>query len=207
MKEKYLPIGTVVLLKDATKKLMITGYCSMLPDDQTKIYDYVGMMFPEGNVAGEEMALFDHEQIVSVEHMGLVNEEYKEFNNNLINAMKEEVSSFSENKNSFIPDNLNQLIKNISLDSVKQSVLEPTAFDSDKIKVPSFEMQTPSLKVDDDVSITVEEGFSDKDISIDTDDSGDGNPVLQLEPIFVDKNINNDDSSGNDAGIFQLERL
>ena len=34
MKEKYLPLGTVVLLKEATKRLIITGYCSMLPDNE-----------------------------------------------------------------------------------------------------------------------------------------------------------------------------
>ena len=42
MKEKYLPIGTVVLLKDATKRIMITGYCSSIPEDVEKLYDDVG---------------------------------------------------------------------------------------------------------------------------------------------------------------------
>ena len=72
MKEKYLPIGTVVLLKDATKRLMITGYCSMLQTDQTKVYDYIGCLFPEGNLVGEEVALFDHEQIAAVSHLSLI---------------------------------------------------------------------------------------------------------------------------------------
>ena len=29
MEEKFLPIGTVVLLKNGTKRLMITGFCAV----------------------------------------------------------------------------------------------------------------------------------------------------------------------------------
>ena len=46
--EKYLPIGTVVMLKGGKKRLMISGFCSISADDSKVIYDYSGCMFPEG---------------------------------------------------------------------------------------------------------------------------------------------------------------
>ena len=83
MREKYLPIGTVVLLKDATKRLMITGYCSAKPEEVDKVYDYVGMLFPEGNLVGDEVALFNHDQITEILYMGYKNEEEIEFKDKL----------------------------------------------------------------------------------------------------------------------------
>lgn len=201
MKEKFLPIGTVVLLKDATKKLMITGYCSMLPTDQTKIYDYVGTLFPEGNIAGEDVALFDHEQISVVEHMGLENDEYKEFNTNLINAMNEETPILGDDANSFMPQNINDIMQN--LDVVKEQMLGPTEFDEEKLKVPSFDMASSLTSASDGVSVSIEEA---DDVIVEDGDNGDGSPVLQLEPIFIDKNVS-DDGSSNSGGIFELERL
>jgi len=36
---KFLPIGTIVLLKDATKRLMITGFCVVPNEDKNKIFE------------------------------------------------------------------------------------------------------------------------------------------------------------------------
>ena len=77
--EKYLPIGTVVILKEAAKRLMITGFCSTEEGKEEKIWDYSGCMYPEGFLASTQTALFDHEQIVKVYHMGLIDEEEKAF--------------------------------------------------------------------------------------------------------------------------------
>ena len=48
--EKYLPIGTVVLLKGAEKRVMITGFCAteLKESDETKTWDYSGCIYPEG---------------------------------------------------------------------------------------------------------------------------------------------------------------
>ena len=51
--KKYLPIGTVVLLKGGQKRLMITGFCSIPKEDKTKIYDYTGCLYPEGVLNSE----------------------------------------------------------------------------------------------------------------------------------------------------------
>ena len=53
--EKYLPMGSVVLLKDAKKRIMITGFC--LETEDGKMYDYTGCLYPEGYVSSEEYYL------------------------------------------------------------------------------------------------------------------------------------------------------
>ncbi len=83
IKEKYLPLGTVCLLKGATKRVMITGFFSMAADDKEKIYDYSGCMFPEGFLSSEQTALFNHEQIERVDYLGLVDEEVEKFHKGL----------------------------------------------------------------------------------------------------------------------------
>mgnify|MGYP003484963103 CR=1 FL=1 len=69
MKEKFLPIGTVVLLKGGLKKIMITGLSSVSRDDSEKVYDYNGCIFPEG-IMENVFSLFDAEQIEEVLYMG-----------------------------------------------------------------------------------------------------------------------------------------
>ncbi len=81
--EKYLPIGTVVMLKGGSKRVMITGFCSMATEDQSKMYDYAGCMFPEGFLSSDQTALFNHDQIERVYHMGLIDEEEQKFKTSL----------------------------------------------------------------------------------------------------------------------------
>ncbi len=83
MEEKYLPIGTVLLLKGGTKKVMINGYCAVTEDNQNKIYDYRGCPFPEGVLESNGVALFDHSQINEIVHMGFRNDESIELSDKL----------------------------------------------------------------------------------------------------------------------------
>ena len=48
MAKDILPLGSVVLLNGGTKKIMVIGYCMKTPEDENKIYDYCGGVFPEG---------------------------------------------------------------------------------------------------------------------------------------------------------------
>ena len=73
--EKYLPIGSIVLLKGGTKKVMITGYCMRTKERPDKIYDYNGCPFPEGMLKSDLTSVFDHNQIVQVFFTGYKNEE------------------------------------------------------------------------------------------------------------------------------------
>lgn len=76
---KYLPIGTVVMLKGGSKRVMITGFCSVAEENANKVFDYSGCLYPEGYLSSKQVCLFDHEQIEKVYHLGLVDEEEKQF--------------------------------------------------------------------------------------------------------------------------------
>lgn len=82
-KEKYLPIGTVVLLKNGVKRIMINGYLAVSSEEQNIIYDYCGVLFPEGLLSDNQKLLFNHEQILKIEYLGLVDQEQQNFNNKL----------------------------------------------------------------------------------------------------------------------------
>lgn len=87
--EKYLPIGTVVMLKGGSKRIMITGFCSFANDDKSKIYDYSGCLYPEGIISASQTLLFDHTQIEKIYHIGLIDDEEKEFKNKLKEMIKD----------------------------------------------------------------------------------------------------------------------
>lgn len=82
MKEKYLPIGTVVTLKDATKKIMIIGYCPV-EKEHSQMYDYSACLYPEGVIDSNRMLLFNHDQIATIHFIGLEDEEQKQNNDKL----------------------------------------------------------------------------------------------------------------------------
>ena len=88
--EKYLPIGTVVLLKGAEKRVMITGFCAaeLKESEEAKIWDYSGCIYPEGFLNSDQICLFDHSQIVRIDHMGLIDDEEKKFKTELNGLIK-----------------------------------------------------------------------------------------------------------------------
>ena len=88
MKDKYLPIGSVVLLKGSKKRLMITGFC-IKDKDKDIMYDYCGCLYPEGVIEPQKIALFNHEQIVKIYFIGLEDSSEIEFKKNLLNVMKQ----------------------------------------------------------------------------------------------------------------------
>lgn len=91
MFERTLPIGSVVLLKGANKRLMIIGYCKYKAGDDETIYDYAGCVYPEGFMSPETTALFNHEQIDKIFALGYQNRQRFEFEPKLqeaVNRMK-----------------------------------------------------------------------------------------------------------------------
>lgn len=73
---KYLPIGTVVLLKEGEKRLMIIGFSpAMNNDGKKRVFDYCGTLFPEGVFSMKHTFLFNHDQIKKIFHMGLYNDD------------------------------------------------------------------------------------------------------------------------------------
>ena len=89
--EKYLPIGTVVTLKNGRKKIMITGFCTMTEVEKEKVYDYSGCLYPEGYLKSNQFLLFNHEQIDKICHLGLIDEDEKKFKDKLEKLLEEKL--------------------------------------------------------------------------------------------------------------------
>ena len=80
MLEGILPIGSVVLLTNSTKRVMIIGVCQKQVNVDREVYwDYVGCVYPEGYMGGEKTFLFNHDQIIRVFALGYLDEEQFEF--------------------------------------------------------------------------------------------------------------------------------
>ena len=96
---KFLPIGTVVLLKGAKKRLMIIGFCSYDLAKKDKAYDYTGCLYPEGVINSKEMALFNHSQIDKIYYLGLRDKEEVEFKKKLVAELNKLTQGQSNNTN------------------------------------------------------------------------------------------------------------
>jgi len=77
MKE-YLPIGSVVILKDGEKSIMIYGR-KQIHSESGNEYDYVACLYPEGNLNDDFTYLFNHDQIRETLFTGFVNDDEKAF--------------------------------------------------------------------------------------------------------------------------------
>lgn len=77
-REKFLPIGTVVLLKEAKKRIMITGFLVKGNETKDKVFDYIGCLYPEGVISSEQNLLFNHDQIDKIYYMGYNDDEWKQ---------------------------------------------------------------------------------------------------------------------------------
>jgi len=76
--QDLLPIGTVVLLEGGEKRLMIYGVKQT--EQQTgEEYDYIGVVYPEGNMGQGTQFLFNHGQIKEIYFRGFEDEERTAF--------------------------------------------------------------------------------------------------------------------------------
>lgn len=76
--EKYLPMGSVVILKNGIKKIMIFGR-KQRKADTGELFDYIAYLYPEGNIKQDLAILFNHEDIKEVIHVGYVDEDEEKF--------------------------------------------------------------------------------------------------------------------------------
>lgn len=86
----YLPIGTVVSLKDGTKKLMIFGIVQTVEEQDGKEYDYIGVPYPEGNLGQDFQYLFNHKDVREIYFRGFEDIERQEFVFNLTEYYKDQ---------------------------------------------------------------------------------------------------------------------
>lgn len=109
MKERFLPIGTVVVLKGGTRELMIISYC-IVPDGEAydkngkvdlkgKMFDYGACFYPEGMMTSDQVFAFNHDQIEKICFMGYETDNQKEISKVLNGGLEEMKKEQEENKN------------------------------------------------------------------------------------------------------------
>ena len=74
-----LPIGSIVLLKDGEKRLMINGIMQSDASGSGADFDYLGVLYPEGHIGDEFQYLFNHEDIAQIVFRGYEDKERAEF--------------------------------------------------------------------------------------------------------------------------------
>jgi hypothetical protein len=67
---EFLPIGSVVILKGGTKKIMICGRLQR-QNDTGQLWDYSACFFPEGIINPQELFLFNNESVDKLVFLGL----------------------------------------------------------------------------------------------------------------------------------------
>ncbi len=77
--KELLPIGTVVLLKDGEKRLMISGIKQTDASGEGEEYDYLGVLYPEGHIGEEYQFLFNHDNIKKIVFRGYEDDERTNF--------------------------------------------------------------------------------------------------------------------------------
>lgn len=84
----FLPIGSIVLLKGASRFAMIIGY--LVKDINNNEKDYMGVPYPEGIVSEDSVVTFNNSDIEKVQYEGFKNVFYDKFMDKLNKNMKEQ---------------------------------------------------------------------------------------------------------------------
>jgi len=88
---RYLPLGSVVLLDGGEKRIMIYGRRQQATADGT-MWDYAACLYPEGHLDDEHTFLFNHEQIERVFFLGYQETDEFEFQEALQAIASEDVA-------------------------------------------------------------------------------------------------------------------
>ena len=100
--DKFLPVGTVCLLKDATKKVMVNGYLVSDGQNGEVLYDYSAILFPSGN---NSKLAFNHDQIEKIISMGYQDEETAAFIQEL-NSLEPVIRMIFDNRKTEVEQNV-----------------------------------------------------------------------------------------------------
>lgn len=93
MKNRFLPIGSIVKLKNGQKEVMVTSYC-IFPtgkeikngqevEPERKMYEYGGCIYPEGIIESNTSLAWNHSDIEEIIFEGYENEDFKQMNEEL----------------------------------------------------------------------------------------------------------------------------
>ena len=77
--KELLPIGSIVLLEEGEKRLMISGIMQSDASGNGEEYDYVGVLYPEGHIGDQFQYLFNHKDISEIIFRGFEDDERVEF--------------------------------------------------------------------------------------------------------------------------------
>ena len=100
--ERFLPIGTVVLLKNNPKKLMISSYLIFSTGEDSennKMFDYGACPFPEGIIDSKYAIGFNHDDILEIIHLGLEDDDQKKLSGILNKSSDYVRKKFNEETN------------------------------------------------------------------------------------------------------------
>lgn len=75
----FLPIGSVVMLKNAEKPLMIYGIKQLDTENPDTEYDYIGVLYPEGNIGSDFQYLFNNDDIANIIFKGYESKQLTDF--------------------------------------------------------------------------------------------------------------------------------
>ncbi len=106
MKNRFLPLGSVVRVDQINYDIMIIGY-AVKNEDDGKNYDYIGVIDPIGYYQ-KEMFLFNEDKINDIVFMGYQKDKYVEY--------REKIYKFAKDVKNDI--NVDQAIKEL-LESLK----------------------------------------------------------------------------------------
>ena len=107
--ERFLPIGTVVLLKGGKKELMIMSYC-IVPsgeaydksgkiDVSDTMFDYGACVYPEGMITSDQLFAFNHDRIEKVLFKGFETDKQKDISKLLIAGLEERAKRLAAENN------------------------------------------------------------------------------------------------------------
>ncbi|MFZ7802556.1 DUF4176 domain-containing protein [Bacillus thuringiensis] len=88
MNSQLFPIGSIVILKEGTKKLMIFGRKQQVETDEIRKFDYMGCPYPEGYINPDFTYLVNHDDIQEVVSTGYEDQEERTFQKNVLSKIK-----------------------------------------------------------------------------------------------------------------------
>ncbi|PGX12156.1 DUF4176 domain-containing protein [Bacillus sp. AFS033286] len=87
MNSQLFPIGSIVILKEGTKKLMIFGRKQQVETDEIRKFDYMGCPYPEGYMNPDFTYLFNQDDIQEVVSTGYEDQEEHTFQENVLSKV------------------------------------------------------------------------------------------------------------------------
>ena len=88
MYKDLLPIGSVVLLKGAKTRLMVTGRI-LSNEAMEQIFDYAGCIYPVGMTGSDELYFFNRDDIERIYFIGFQDGEELEFKEEVLGELGE----------------------------------------------------------------------------------------------------------------------